>query len=159
MNPNTVIKPGCKPYLSTMHVWSSRRKFPGQALCLMNQSFSWAASGDTRGDVSFLPCEVECLSVLPGLIIKLAKRHTVLCKEHQERAPSLADARNSPCAHLGKRPMAEMTSGFADPDPYPQELRRLLILGKVWLLNVSGEQNSHIPIKRHALVLMRPWQL
>jgi len=110
-------------------------------------------------DVSFLPCEVECLSVLPGLIIKLAKRQAVLCKEHQERAPSLADARNSLCAHLGKRLMAEMTSGFADPDLCPPLPHGLLILGKVWLLNVSGEQNSHIPIKGHALVLMRPRQL
>lgn len=54
----------------------------------MDQSISWDASGDPRGDVSFPPppCEAECLSVLPGLITKLAKRQAVLSKEHQKRA-------------------------------------------------------------------------
>lgn len=53
--------------------------------------------------------------------------------------------------------MAEMTSIFAHPDPCPPPLSHgLLILGKAWLLSVSGEQHSHIPIKGHVLVLMRP---
>lgn len=118
----------------------------GQALCLMDQSFSWDASGDTGGRFVFPPCKADCLSVLLGLIIKLAKRE-VLFKGHQERAPSLADARSSLCPHLGERPMAEMTSRFAHPDPCPLPLPHgLLILGKAWLLSVSGEQNPHIPI-------------
>lgn len=112
---------------------------------------------ETPGECVFPPCEAECLSVLLGLIIKLAKRE-VLSEGHQEGAPSLADARSSLCAHLGERPMAEMTPRLAHPDPCSLPLSHgLLILGKAWLLRVSGEQNPHIPIQEHVLVLTRPW--